>query len=258
MAEFIVYRLISPSGKSYIGLTSRTFKSRLASHISDWKRGSRHCIKLCRAFDKYHPLYYPWAHQFLVKTDNKELAKDTEVSMIKYYNSIKKGYNILPGGSLSRLGIPCSEEHKKKVSEGHKGKIFSEDHKKNISLNHAMNGKHHDEAMKERLSKSLKGNKNSLGCFWDDERRQVRSTTYSGSGNPNFGKKHSDATKEKIRQKHIGMRASDKTKKLLSSQRIGNKYRLGKKFTDEQLAKISKGVRKFYNSKKLASITLTT
>ena len=51
-----------------------------------------------------------------------------------------------------------SEEHKKKLSEAHKGKKHSKETKKKISESHiGMKGKHHSEETKIKLSKAIKG-----------------------------------------------------------------------------------------------------
>ena len=51
------------------------------------------------------------------------------------------------------------EEHKKNISEAHKGMQFSEEHKKNIS--EARKGRHHSEEAKKKISESLKGKHHS-------------------------------------------------------------------------------------------------
>jgi len=70
---FLIYRLISPSGKSYIGLTSQSFETRFNGHLREWK-GYRKCKKLYNAFDKYNPLTM-WNHEILYTTDNKNTAE---------------------------------------------------------------------------------------------------------------------------------------------------------------------------------------
>ena len=59
--------------------------------------------------------------------------------------------------------IGHTEETKRKISESHKGKIFTEEHKKNMSLNHASKKEtgsyYQSEEYKEKMSKSLKGKK---------------------------------------------------------------------------------------------------
>jgi len=154
--KVIVYRLISPSGKSYIGLTSRSYLERFQGHLNDWKYG-RGCKKLYAAFDKYAP--FLWSHEILFKTENIEEAKSKEVELIKEFNCIENGYNICYGGQLNRLGIKHTDETKLKMSKikrgvklgpqrqetidkriskiiGKKKKPFSDLARKNMSLAH--------------------------------------------------------------------------------------------------------------------------
>lgn len=54
-----------------------------------------------------------------------------------------------------------SEEHKRKISEAHKGKPFSEEHKRKISEankgeNNSNYGKHHSEETRRKMSEALK------------------------------------------------------------------------------------------------------
>lgn len=48
-----VYTIISPSGKNYVGMTSRSFYTRWKQHRSLLLRGKHHCVGLQRAFLKY-------------------------------------------------------------------------------------------------------------------------------------------------------------------------------------------------------------
>lgn len=55
----------------------------------------------------------------------------------------------------TRLGIPLSEEHKKRVSESLKGRVFSKEHRKHLS--EANTGTHLTEESKEKISNTHKG-----------------------------------------------------------------------------------------------------
>lgn len=67
------------------------------------------------------------------------------------------------------------------------------------------------------------------------ERSKIDSIKFSGTGNPNFGKKHSNETKIKISQTHTGIKESDETKLKLS------KLKSGKKLSQSHCENISKG-----------------
>ena len=91
---YTVYKHISPSNKVYIGITSRKLELR-------WRKGNG---------------YY----------NNKE------IELIDYYNSTNTlfGYNHDNGGHCS---ITATEETKRKISKGNKGKIISRETRIKIS-----------------------------------------------------------------------------------------------------------------------------
>lgn len=127
---------------------------------------SHHIIPRCiGGSDNYENLIYLSArehfiaHVLLVKIykNKKLLYAANMMSNFKKYNS--KQYSWL---KELHFNTPVSEETKKKISEGNKGKKVSEETKIKISIK-----------AKERLSKS--------------------------ENNPMYGKKHSEETKEKFR-----------------------------------------------------------
>ena len=144
------------NNKSYIGITCQEPNKR-------WKNGSgyQESPKFYNAIQKYG--WDKFDHEILVDNLNFEQACELEQYFIKYYNSIKNGYNILEGGQGS-LGRECSEETKRKIgkansgennwlhgkncpqylrekiSASNKGKIFTAEHKNKLSSSHK--GKH--------------------------------------------------------------------------------------------------------------------
>lgn len=100
----IIYKLTSPSGKSYIGQTQLTLKDRLHIHKNSAKRFAKNpnvkcCRALCAAINKYK------IENFTVETlfDNpnwtfKELL-EMETKMILEHNTLSpNGYNLTTGG----------------------------------------------------------------------------------------------------------------------------------------------------------------
>jgi len=50
-----VYRISSPNGSAYIGMTAKSFKERWKGHLKSFRLGSMKCPGLKRAFEKYGP-----------------------------------------------------------------------------------------------------------------------------------------------------------------------------------------------------------
>jgi group I intron endonuclease len=100
----------SVNSKVYIGQTWQTLNKRFDSHVR-----RKNCIKLYNAIKKYgkdkfqiNPILSAWT---------QEDADFYEIYFIKYYNSIKTGYNLKEGGARGKL----LEESKRKISLANAG-----------------------------------------------------------------------------------------------------------------------------------------
>lgn len=128
------------NGKCYIGLTKNNPNYRFNQHK---KRGTG---LLKKAFSKYGEENF--SLEILEKTSSLEMLNFLEKSYIEKYKSLSpKGYNLHTGGNshevseLTRerlkkahLGKVLSKEHKKKISEGNKGKTITEKTRRKQSL----------------------------------------------------------------------------------------------------------------------------
>jgi len=152
-----IYKLVSPSGKVYIGQTSRSFEKRFQEHCSGHGGGTI----IENALKKYGSVNF--ITEILLTCDNN-LLNEQEIAFIEKYDCIEpKGYNIRSGGNAgkhsdaskermrqSKLGCknpnygkPRSEEfkeimRKKKSGESHHffGKTLSLEHKQALSISH--------------------------------------------------------------------------------------------------------------------------
>lgn len=177
---------ISPSGKKYIGITSRNPIARWGSNGNGYRgQAFENAIKK-----------YGWdniQHLILLTNLSKEEAEAKEIELIALYNTTDQrcGYNVENGGkavgkftektkkkiSQSKLGcvpwnkgIPRTEEEKRKMSlshigktvgekNGNYGKTFSEEHRRKISEAKKgqpsyWKGKHITDQMRERIRES--------------------------------------------------------------------------------------------------------
>ena len=136
--KWTVYRHISPSGKVYVGITSKEINKR-------WRYGTGYsnCILFQNAIDKYG--WNNIKHQILFTNLTEERAKNLEKDLIRHYKNSEISYNITDGGdghlgcnwtptkdtrtiwSTQRRGRKLSEEHKKKISDTMKGRPMSKD-----------------------------------------------------------------------------------------------------------------------------------
>lgn len=87
----IIYKILFPSGKSYIGQTKQTLKRRLQSHT----RAKRNTA-ICCAFKKYGVNF----EAIVLETVNDDLLNEREVYYIEYYKTLSpNGYNLSTGGN---------------------------------------------------------------------------------------------------------------------------------------------------------------
>ena len=152
----VIYRVISPSGKSYIGQTKRTFEKRMKEHL----KCPGYCIALENAIKKYGD---KMEYEVLLEVNDNQLDF-YEIRMIQIYDSLEpQGYNIRTGGSVSahselscermrqaklgdknhNFGKPRTDEAKQAISaakSGDKhhfyGKTLSDEHKIKLALSH--------------------------------------------------------------------------------------------------------------------------
>jgi len=160
----------------YIG-QSIDVDQRILRHKNDLSQNNHENRYLQRYYNKYGIGELEFLEIICGPFDKEELTELEQFYMDKYKTEGKKLFNILTATG-SRAGIPFSEEHKRKMSNAHKGirhseeakkkislartgMIFSESHKNKLSCVHK-NKKHSQETI-NKISKRMKGNKNALG-----------------------------------------------------------------------------------------------
>ena len=123
--KWMVYKHTSPSGKVYIGITSKEDPK------DRW--GPKGCMY------KYNVLFwnaiqkYGWdniEHEILYENLEEEDAKNKEIELIAEYKSIGMSYNITNGGDGCSYVMP--QEQKVKISNALKGKKKTPEHARKV------------------------------------------------------------------------------------------------------------------------------
>lgn len=133
--NYTVYKHITPSGKVYIGITSKAVEKRWLNG-----RGYRRNEHFWNAIKKYG--WENIEHKILATGLTKEEATEAEKMYIALFSSHepKHGYNLTEGGET---GIVHTIESRRKLSESKKGKRynigvpFTEERKRHLRENHA-------------------------------------------------------------------------------------------------------------------------
>lgn len=131
MGSYCVYKHTTPSGKVYIGITSKRPETR-------WNKGlgyghNTHFVNAIKRFG--------WdniKHEVLVTGLEQEEAFAEERRLIAEHraNDPKFGYNQSEGGESGAAGASHSAEAKKKNADAHRGRKASEETRKKMSEAH--------------------------------------------------------------------------------------------------------------------------
>lgn len=133
--NYTVYKHTTPSGKVYIGITSKAVEKRWLNG-----RGYRRNEHFWNAIQKYG--WENIEHKILATGLTKEEASEAEKMYIAIFSSHepKHGYNLTEGGET---GIVHTIESRRKLSESRKGQRynigvpFTEERKRHLRENHA-------------------------------------------------------------------------------------------------------------------------
>ena len=154
-----IYKLTSPSGKSYIGKTKRPLSKRIIDHKSDAKTRCRYCIN--KTIKKYG--FENFDVEILYQGTHMINENSAEQYFIRYYNSkVPFGYNLTDGGEGGKgnkywLNKSFTNAHKKKISDsirGSKNPFYGRKHSEEtkMKMRRTMS-----EETKKKLSEANKG-----------------------------------------------------------------------------------------------------
>lgn len=129
--NYTVYMHVTPSGKRYIGITSRKPEYR-------WNYGKAYDgnLHFFNAIQKYG--WNNIKHIIIGQNLAKDYACKLEQELIKKYDTTDylKGYNHSIGGECGGLGVCFTEERKRKIGIAHKGMRHTDDAKRRMSKGH--------------------------------------------------------------------------------------------------------------------------
>ena len=203
---FRIYKAVSPSGKVYVGLTGGTLRRRMGQHYGDARRGGSYPFH--NALRKYGDRLV-WS--VLEEVEGYEEACDAEIRWIDGLGAAVSGYNATFGGDG---GVTPTEETRRRISEGLRGRILSREHR-------------------ERIAEGLKGRRSS-----EQSKEKNRKA--------HLGKRASKETRQKMHETHLGQVLSEDTKEKLRGREFSVEHRQklseagkGREFRTEHRARMS-------------------
>lgn len=182
-------------------------------------------------------------------------------------DGLRPALNIAKSVTAPMLGHVHTEEHRRRLSESHKGIHPTEETNRKLSEanrgeRHRMFGKHHTDETKRKISEANTGKQRS------EEVNRINSVVHTGELNHNFGTHLSEETKKRISEAQAGRIFSEEhrrkiseaatgrifsegAKKKLSEMRTGElNHNFGKHLSEETKRKISESVRTYLESKR--------
>ena len=194
VADYCVYKHTTPSGKVYIGITSKQPETR-------WNKGLgyRHNLHFVNAIKRYG-----WdniKHEVLATGLEPEEAFAEERRLIAELkaNDPKYGYNLSEGGESGYTGVSPSAETRKKNGDAHRGRKASEETRKKMSETHRAH---------PNSGRYQKG-------------RVVSREEVEKSAAAHRGKKRPAEFCEKLRQANLGKKASVEARANMSRAHTG-------------------------------------
>lgn len=133
MRTGIIYKAISPSGKIYIGQTTKGLYRRKIEHKSKAfnKKASSYYAPFSNAIRHHGFESFLWEILYIDIPESQ--LDNTEIFIIGLYNSYYKGYNGTFGGNTNR-GTKWTQEAKDRSSVAHTGIKQSEETTKKKSI----------------------------------------------------------------------------------------------------------------------------
>ena len=191
------------NGKKYIGLTKGEIERRYKSHrnIANGDKSKKQHIH--KAMSLYGVKNFE-CYEIDTAENYQELC-EKEKYWIKKLDTQNNGYNETDGGE-GTIGVHPTEEQKRHLSELNKQKwnnlTQEEKDKRKKYFNQVKKLSSGSKGKTWRLSDEAKKNisESKKGVPKSKEERIRLSITRTGAGNPNYGRKHSPETKEKMRQ----------------------------------------------------------
>lgn len=205
-----IYMIVSPTGRIYIG-QSVNCKSRFSGYLRMSKNNSK-VTRLFRSFLK-HGAY---THSFtIIEECEIDQLNERERYWQDYYDvTEKRGLNCVLTEANGKKAI-ISEETRIKMSTSAKLKVFTNEHLENIRI---ANKKRIGKKLRPRTEEEKQHLKNimlNLGLF-QGKLNPMHGSARFGELNPFYGKKHSEETKNKLRAKATGRKATNELKAKLS------------------------------------------
>lgn len=206
MCYGVIYEIhCDPSGKSYVGQTTKGLKARWAKHVEFATRGGK--THLAAAIRAYGPAAFTMC--VLEECSDRQHLNDRETYWINQRGTLGRGYNLTNGGDAREW----SPESRQRFSENHplRGKTgpehpaFGYRHTPEAleTIRQTSTGRGHSEKTRQRLADVNRGELNPHhGTTQPAETKRKRRATVERQGHPMKGRSWSPEVIERMRAGH--------------------------------------------------------
>lgn len=197
MSTYLVYKITcTVNNKSYVGVTND-----LRRRMRDHRNPRSSCKALYNAINEHG--WDAFSVCVLVEGLDRQQAYELEPALIvEHQTRVPDGYNITAGGWNGRSGMSyvMSVEHKRKISESHKGKRHTDDTKRKLSEQR----KTDEYQQRQRGIRSTEEHKHKLeagqhtDAMMAEKARRLTQEYRTAARERRVGIPHSDSRKRKI------------------------------------------------------------
>lgn len=224
----IIYKIIFPNNKSYIGQTIKSLKQRQSEHFSELQRSD---FKVYRAIKKYGWENLKWEIIEEIKGSIQHpLLNEREIYWISYFNTYKNGYNSTIGGYGSK-GYKPSLKELKRMSDSMKGE---NNPAKRKEVQEKMKNAWTEDRRKKQSERMI-GNQRS--GKWSEKRKKEFSKYMKEKcqNDKNYLKKRTEKLKEKMKEPETIKKIKERMKGIKNPnfKWIYNISKESKKYTTE-------------------------
>jgi len=259
MGIYEIVNLYDGRATAYVG-SSVKIKKRWRRHVLALRKGGHDNAHLQAAWNKYGEGAFSFC--VLEQVGDRENLLEREQSFLDCAFEVGNTYNMAKHADLPPIsrGAVLSEEHRRKISEAHKGKSVPEETKHKISETRKkqgspwLKGKRLSEETKRKISEAVMGNQHTLGLKHTAEARRNMSEARKG-------KTHSEETKRKMSEAHRGHAVSEEARRKISAALKGKKVsgetrrkiseaNKGRRHTDKTKRKVSAAIKRAWAKRK--------
>jgi group I intron endonuclease len=222
-----IYKITSPLGDVYVGQTIN-LKERKRSYKGNQFKKQTKLWNNCSFYNWNPSETFEVIDECLCGEDKIHLDK-LEIYWVNFYDSYKEGLNCTEGGK-GQVGRIWTEEEKYNQSILIKGMYDREE----IDLSLRVFPKHteeHNKKIKESFRVYFNNNERwNKGKETPNEVKQKISNSLKGDKNHFYGKTHTEEVKKKMSESHKGVKLSDETRKKMSESQL-NRVQTPRKVT---------------------------